>query len=121
MEYEKDPQADQWVENPSGQPGILTTLFDFSVIGPDNLSEPTVSDQTLDGVAVRLIQAGVETDLPIDTVYLWIGQDDHLLRRVRLESTQSGSEFNLPQDVTLYVAITADYSQHGQPVTVERP
>ena len=121
VEYEKDPQQDQWIENPSGQPGILTTLFDFSVIGPDNLSEPTVSDQNLDGVPVRLIQAGVDTDLPIDTVYLWIGEEDNLLRRVRLESIQSGSEFNLPPDVTLYVAITADYSLHGQEVTIERP
>lgn len=121
VEYEKDPQSDQWIENPSGQPGILTTLFDFSVIGPENLSEPTVSDQTLDGVRVLLIQAAVETELPIDTVYLWIGEEDNLLRRVRLESIQSGSQFNLPPDVTLYVAITADYSQHGQQVTVERP
>jgi len=121
VEYEKDPQQGQWIENPSGQPGILTTLFDFSVIGPDNLSEPTVSDQNLEGVPVRLIQASVDTDLPIDTVYLWIGEEDNLLRRVRLESIQSGSEFNLPPDVTLYVAITADYSQHGQEVVVERP
>ena len=121
VEYEKDPESGQWIENPSGEPGILTTLFDFSVIGPENLSEPTVSNQTVEGVPVLLIQASVETELPIDTVYLWIGKDDNLLRRVRLESVQSGAQFDLPPDVTLYIAITADYSDHGQPVTVERP
>ena len=121
VEYEKDPQSGQWVENLSGEPGILTTLFDFTVIGPVNLVEPTVSSQTLDGVPVLLLQASVETELPIDTVYLWIGEEDHLLRRARLESIQSGGQFELPPDVTLYIAITADYSLHGQEVTVERP
>ncbi len=120
-EFELDPQTNQWVENPTGEPGILTTLFDFTVIGPENLSELTVADDILDGVPVLLVQGSVETDLPIDTVYLWIGQEDNLLRRVRLESVQAGSEFNLPPDVTLYIAIEADYSQHGQEVTVERP
>ncbi len=121
VEYEKDPQSGQWLQNPTGEPGILTTLFDFSVIGPENLSDPTVSNQALDGVPVLLIQAAVDTDLPIDTVYLWIGEDDNLLRRVRLESVQTGAQFDLPPDVTLYIAITADYSNHGQPVTIERP
>ena len=121
VEYEKDPQTGQWVQNPSGEPGILTTLFDFTVIGPDNLSEPTVSDQNLEGVPVLLVQASVDTELPIDTVYLWIGEEDNQLRRARLESIQSGAEFDLPPDVTLYIAITADYSNHGQQVTVERP
>ena len=120
-EYELDPQTNQWVENPTGEPGILTTLFDFSVIGPENLSEPTVANDTLEGVPVLLIQAGVETDLPVDTIYLWIGEEDNLLRRARIEAIQSGGRFNLPPDVTLYIAIEADYSQHGQPVTVERP
>ena len=120
-EYELDPQTNEWVENPSGEPGILTTLFDFTVIGPENLLEPTVASDTLNDVPVLLIQAGVDTDLPIDTVYLWIGQEDNLLRRARLESVQSGSQFNLPPDVTLYISIEADYSQHGQQVTVERP
>ena len=119
-EYELDPQTNQWVENPTGEPGILTTLFDFSVIGPENLSEPTVANDTLEGVPVLLIQAGVETDLPVDTIYLWIGEEDNLLRRARIEAIQSGGRFNLPPDVTLYIAIEADYSQHGQPVTVER-
>ena len=121
VEYELDPQTNQWVENPTGEPGILTTLFDFSVIGPENLVEPTVASDTLDGVPVLLVQGSVETDLPIDTVYLWIGEEDNLLRRARLESIQSGSDFNLPPDVTLYISIEADYSQHGQEVTVERP
>ncbi len=121
VEYELDPQSGQWVENPTGEPGILTTLFDFTVIGPENLLEPTVSRETLDGVPVLRLQAAVETELPIDTVYLWIGEEDHLLRRARLESVQSGSQFELPPDVSLYVAITADYSLHGQEVTVERP
>ncbi len=121
VEFEKDPESGQWIENPSGEPGILTTLFDLSIIGPENLSDPTVSNQDLEGVPVLLIQASVETELPIDTVYLWIGQDDNLLRRVRLEAIQSGAEFDLPPDVTLYIAITADYSDHGQQVTVERP
>ena len=121
VEYELDPQTNQWVENPTGEPGILTTLFDFTVIGPENLLEPTVASDTLDGVPVLVVQGSVETDLPIDTVYLWIGEEDNLLRRARLESIQSGSEFNLPPDVTLYISIEADYSQHGQEVTVERP
>ena len=121
VEFEKDPQSGQWVQNSTGEPGILTTLFDLSIIGPENLSDPTVSDQNLDGVPVLLLQASVETELPIDTVYLWIGQEDHLLRRARLESIQSGSKFDLPPNMTLYIAITADYSLHGQEVTVERP
>ena len=91
VEYELDPQSGQWTENPTGEPGILTTLFDFTVIGPENLAEPTVSSETLDGVPVLRLQAAVETELPIDTVYLWIGKEDHLLRRVRLESVQSGA------------------------------
>ena len=121
VEYELDPQTSQWLQNPTGEPGILTTLFDFSVIGPENLSDPTVSNQALDGVPVLLIQAAVDTELPIDTVYLWIGEDDNLLRRVRLEAVQTGAQFDLPPDVTLYISITADYSDHGQPVTIERP
>ena len=80
-----------------------------------------MANDTLDGVPVLLVQGSVDTDLPIDTVYLWIGEEDNLLRRARLESIQSGSEFNLPPDVTLYISIEADYSQHGQEVTVERP
>ncbi len=120
-EYELDPQTNQWVQNPTGEPGILTTLFDFTVIGPENLSDLTVASDTLDGVPVLLVQGSVQTDLPIDTVYLWIGEQDNLLRRVRLESVQSGARFELPPDVSLYIAIEADYSQHGQQVTVERP
>ena len=121
VEYELDPQSGQWIENPSGQPGILYTLFDFNVIGPENLVDPTVADDTVDGVPVLLVQAGLESDLPIDTVYLWIGEQDNLLRRARFESAQSGAQFNLPPDVTIYIAITANYSLHGQQVTVERP
>ena len=96
VEFEKDPQSGQWVQNSTGEPGILTTLFDLTIIGPENLSDPTVSDQNLDGVPVLLLQASVETELPIDTVYLWIGQEDHLLRRARLESIQSGEQVRPP-------------------------
>ena len=121
VEYELDPQSGRWAENPSGEPGILYTLFDFNVIGPENLVDPTVASETADGVSVLRIQAGLDTELPISTIYLWIGEDDNLLRRVRLEAVQSGSQFNLPPDVSIYIAITADYSLHGQQVTVERP
>ncbi len=121
VEYELDPQSGQWVELPTGEPVIFTTLFDFSIIGPENLVDPTVANETLDGVPVLLVQASVGIDLPINRIYLWIGEEDHLLRRVRLESVESGSQFDLPPDVSLYIAITADYSLHGQEVTVQRP
>ncbi len=126
VEYELDPQLSQWVELPAGEPVIFATLFDFSIIGPENLVDPTVANETLDGVPVLLVQAGVViegvgTDLPINRIYLWIGEEDHLLRRVRIEPVLQGSEFGLPDNASLYVAITADYSLHGQEVVVERP
>ena len=121
VEYEIDPQSGQWNESQSGEPGLLTTLFDFTVIGPENLVEPTVTNETLDGVPVLLVQAGVETELPIDRISLWIGEEDHLLRRARLQAVLSGSAFDLPPDTSLHVTITADYSLHGQEVTIERP
>ena len=120
--YDKDAGTGRWgvVEPEAGQ-RVLISLFESSLIGnADDMRDLTVKREVLDGAPVLRVDGTVDrADLLVTRKVLWIGEDDHRLRRVRLEGSPPPELVDGSQEG--YFTLTADYSGYNQLVIVTAP
>ena len=120
--YDRDPGTGKWgVVAPETGQRVLLGLFDSSLIGSaEDMLDPTVRREVLDGAPVLRVDGTVDrSDLLISRKVLWIGEDDYLLRRVRLEGSPPPDLVSGSQEG--YFTLTADYSGYNQLVIVTAP
>ena len=100
---------------------VLIGLFESSLVGSaDDMRDPTVTREVLDGMPVLRVDGAVDrADLLVSRKVLWIGEDDHRLRRIRLEGSPPPELVNGSQEG--YFTLTADYSGYNQLVIVTAP
>ena len=100
---------------------VLIGLFESSLVGSaDDMRDPTVTREVLDGAPVLRVDGAVDrADLLVSRKVLWIGEDDYLLRRIRLEGSPPPELVNGSQEG--YFTLTADYSGYNQLVIVTAP
>ncbi len=126
VEYSTNDPALGWDTTPDGEgQSILNNLFDPSIGDPAEMVDPVVTRETLDGEAVFRVDAAVDNpDSPVVMKVLWIGEDDHRLRQVYLEGSQSASDFPgiAPSGSDqVHMNLTARYSNYDEPVTITAP
>ena len=120
--YDKDTGTGRWgVVEPGAGQRVLIGLFDSSLIGSvEDMLDPAVTREALDGAPVLRVDGTVDrADLLISRKVLWIGEDDNLLRRVRLEGSPPPELVSGSQEG--YFTLIADYSGYGQLVIVTAP
>ena len=120
--YDKDPATGKWgVVAPETGQRVLIALFESSLIGSaDDMRDLTVTREVLDGMPVSRVAGAVDrADLLVSRKVLWIGEDDYLLRRIRLEGSPPPELVNGSQEG--YFTLTADYSGYNQLVIVTAP
>ena len=120
--YDRDPATGKWgVVAPETGQRVLIALFESSLIGSaDDMRDLTVTREVLDGVPVSRVAGTVDrADLLVSRKVLWIGEDDYLLRRIRLEGSPPPELVNGSQEG--YFTLTADYSGYNQLVIVTAP
>ena len=120
--YDKDPATGKWgVVAPETGQHVLIALFESSLIGSaDDMRDLTVTREVLDGMPVSRVAGAVDrADLLVSRKVLWIGEDDYLLRRIRLEGSPPPELVNGSQEG--YFTLTADYSGYNQLVIVTAP
>ena len=120
--YDRDPATGNWGEvAPEAGQRLLIGLFESSLVGSaDDMRDPTVTREVLDGAPVLRVDGAVDrADLLVSRKVLWIGEDDYLLRRIRLEGSPPPELVNGSQEG--YFTLTADYSGYNQLVIVTAP
>ena len=120
--YDRDPGTGKWgVVAPETGQRVLIGLFESSLVGSaDDMRDPTVTREVLDGAPVLRVDGAVgRADLLVSRKVLWIGEDDYLLRRIRLEGSPPPELVNGSQEG--YFTLTADYSGYNQLVIVTAP
>ena len=120
--YDRDPGTGKWgVVAPETGQRVLIGLFESSLVGSaDDMRDPTVTREVLDGAPVLRVDGAVDrADLLVSRKVLWIGEDDYLLRRIRLEGSPPPELVNGSQEG--YFTLTADYSGYNQLVIVTAP
>ena len=120
--YDRDPATGKWgVVAPEAGQRLLIGLFESSLVGSaDDMRDPTVTREVLDGAPVLRVDGAVDrADLLVSRKVLWIGEDDYLLRRIRLEGSPPPELVNGSQEG--YFTLTADYSGYNQLVIVTAP
>ena len=84
----------------------------------------TVQRDILDGLEVLRITDTAPDDPELDTLVLWVGTEDFLVRRLELAARSPVGDFEglVPADAGhVYSTATLIFSGFGEPVVIERP
>jgi hypothetical protein len=84
----------------------------------------TVQRDILDGLEVLRITDTAPDDPELDTLVLWVGTEDFLVRRLELADRSPVGDFAglVPADAgQVYITVTLTFSGFGEPVVIERP
>lgn len=121
--YRRDPNSGEWTVTDAGDaaPGLT---IDAGAVGQIEVSTATITITELDGVQVFHVTGTVPGVDAAETVEVFAGVDDNLVRKILLTGRAPGTNFGgllaiserlLPQTVEAY------YLEYGRPIVIHIP